>query len=188
MNRPCDWCGRLFESYRHSKVEGGWSRFCSRSCARHGRNGPAELRFLARVDQTADCWFWRGPINKNGYGAFTSLDRPYYAHRWSYEHFVGPIPSGLTIDHKCHNADFSCKGGPACKHRACVNPEHLEAVTSRTNVMRSGNAAATINFNKTHCINGHEFTRSNTGVQRAHGQIRGRFCRSCERARKKVAV
>jgi hypothetical protein len=46
-----------------------------------------------------------------------------YAHRWAYEHFVGPIPEGLEIDHGCFV-------------HACVNPGHLEPVTHQENVRR----------------------------------------------------
>ena len=42
----------------------------------------------------------------------------------SYEHHVGPIPSGLVIDH-------------LCGAQLCVNPEHLEAVSSGENTRRA---------------------------------------------------
>lgn len=43
------------------------------------------------------------------------------AHRWSYEHHVGPIPQGMFVDHTCNNG-------------MCVNPEHLRVLTNRENV------------------------------------------------------
>jgi hypothetical protein len=45
------------------------------------------------------------------------------AHRWAYEHFIGPIPAGLEIDH-------------LCRVRHCVNPAHLEPVTKSENRRR----------------------------------------------------
>lgn len=70
------------------------------------------------------CWLWTGVIQKGGYGRF-SLNRKYVgAHRWSYEHHVGPIPKGLTIDHLCFVP-------------ACVNPAHLEPVTQGENNRRA---------------------------------------------------
>lgn len=66
----------------------------------------------------------------------------FYAHRVMYTALVGTIPDGLTLDHLCRN-------------RPCVNPDHLEPVTYRENILRSRNAAAE-NARKTHCIRGHE--------------------------------
>lgn len=74
------------------------------------------------------------------------------AHRFIYEYFHGEIDSNLVIHHKCYN-------------RKCVNPTHLEQVTSRKNTLdiNSKNQAA-VNARKTHCIHGHEFTPENTYV------------------------
>lgn len=93
----------------------------------------AEERFLARVDKQLsqdECWLWLGAKTKAGYGMFR--DKPASvggkaepAHRWAFKHWVGPIPDGLTIDHKCRNT-------------SCVNYEHLEAVSAQDNRYRQG--------------------------------------------------
>lgn len=108
-----------------------------------------------------ECWPWQGAFHHNGYGRFGK----FRAHRASYEHFVGPIPTGLTIDHLCRN-------------RACVNPAHMEPVTAVENMMR-GNAPAAINSRKTHCIRGHALSGENLYVK-PDGR---RECRECQRTR-----
>lgn len=45
-------------------------------------------------------WIWSGPRDANGYGCFVHQGARLYAHRISYEMFVGPIPEGLVIRHK----------------------------------------------------------------------------------------
>jgi hypothetical protein len=60
-----------------------------------------------------------------------------------YLEHVGPIPEGMDIDHRCHNADPACSRGPTCVHRLCVNPDHLEPTTRSLN-LRRGIAAQNI--------------------------------------------
>jgi hypothetical protein len=59
------------------------------------------------------------------------------AHRISYELCVGPIPEGMTVDHTCRN-------------HCCVNPEHLELVTSKENTRRARELKV-----GDHCSHGH---------------------------------
>lgn len=79
----------------------------------------APARFWSKVSDTGDCWIWNAYTMPNGYGYFDKG----YAHRWSYEHMVAPIPSDLELDH-------------LCRTRNCVNPYHLEPVTHAENHRR----------------------------------------------------
>jgi len=74
------------------------------------------------------CWLWRGFVQRDGYGQFRLNGRVVPAHRAAYILFVGDIPYGYEIDH------VRARG---CTSRACVNPAHLEAVTTTENLARS---------------------------------------------------
>ena len=142
-------------------------------------------RFWDRVDvgEPDECWPWTGWTYPSGYGRIKDEGKQVLAHRWSYEHAVGPIAAGLVIDHTCHNAAAAageCDGGDSCPHRRCVNPAHLKMVTHAENLAASPVAPSTVNQAKTHCVNGHEFTPENT---RKRSDGRGhRICRSCRAA------
>lgn len=123
-------------------------------CNRHGlkvrRHGdalygrthglPPETRFWAQVNKTETCWEWTGALDALGYARFRDHAgaRKGMAHRWAYEHTIGPIPDGLELDHLCRN-------------RKCVRPIHLEPVTHAENMHRSYWAQQTT------CRRGHPF-------------------------------
>ena len=113
--------------------------------------------------QPNGCIYYTGEINRQGYGRL-GFENGTLAHRAAYEHFVGPIPEGLTIDHECHNADVSCAGGPSCLHRRCVNPEHLAPKSRGENTLASPNTFQGKNLRKTHCPKGHPYDETNTKI------------------------
>lgn len=111
------------------------------------------------------CWRLPQVPHRSGY----VILRRAYAHRIFYARLVGPVPEGLQLDHLCRN-------------RWCVNPEHLEPVTLRTNVLR-GISPTAINAKKHICAHGHELTYDNVYITPSGS----RDCRKCinERSRRR---
>lgn len=117
------------------------------------------------VDENG-CWIWQGSKDTSGYGLVRIAGRLEKTHRAVLLE-RGVDLEGLEVDH-------------LCRVRACCNPDHLEAVTHRTNILRSPISPTSINYLKTHCANGHEFTPENT-YWRTNAS--GRDCRECRRTR-----
>jgi hypothetical protein len=114
------------------------------------------------------CWVWQASVDRDGYGNFSIKRKWVSAHRYSYTTHIGPIPDDLVIDH-------------LCKNPSCVNPEHLEAVSQRTNILR-GNTIQARRAAITHCPQGHEYTADNTYIDKRNS----RHCRACKRERYRV--
>lgn len=106
------------------------------------------------------CWIVSGYGYENGYKKLHYKGKDYRAHRIMYTLFTGKNINGIDLDHLCRN-------------RACANPNHLEPVDNRTNILR-GIGPTAINARKTLCNRGHQFEK--------HYRRNGwRFCRYCKR-------
>ena len=115
-------------------------------------------RFWTKVEKGDGCWEWQAYRNPSGYGTIYFERRPWLAHRVSWMLAGRPLIEGEELDHLCRNP-------------RCVNPDHLEPVTHRTNMRRSAKAM------QTHCVHGHPFDDRNT--YRAKNGTRS--CRACHR-------
>ena len=120
-----------------------------------------------------DCIYLPNKPEKNGY-VRRGRGPERSAHRQAYVEAYGPIPEGFTVDHEGHNRDTLCPGG-VCKHRACVNPQHLIAVPSRVNTLASTNTSASLNLAKEKCPEGHPYTGLNLYLWGGK-----RYCRMCK--------
>lgn len=120
-----------------------------------------EGRFWSKVDKHGPngCWLWTASTQRgrNFYGYFWNGQRVVRAHRFSYIIAKGEIPRGLELDH-------------LCKVQPCVNPDHLEAVTRKENILR-GNGAPARHARKTTCPRGHPYNYVRGGDRR---------CRECD--------
>lgn len=118
-----------------------------------------------RANETTGCWEWQRTIDRDGYAMYgSSLQPTRMAHRLAYLSLVGPIPEGLHLDH-------------LCRVRNCVNPAHLEPVTTYEN-SRRGNSWLWLRA-RTHCPKGHPYDQENTSIN-SYGWRR---CRACTKAK-----
>ena len=119
---------------------------------------PLRERVLSRliIEPETGCLLWTGAMTR-GYGVVGSTGRgTQYVHRLMYEWFVGPIPTGLQIDH-------------LCRVTRCASPAHLEAVTGAENLRRARRPT---------CIRNHPWDDIYIRPDNGH-----RMCRACNRIR-----
>lgn len=123
-------------------------------------------RLLSRTVRDGDCMVWTGAVQSRGYGSVgVGSGRTALAHRVSYELHVGPIPDGMQVDH------VWARG---CRSRRCINPAHLEPVTARVNVNRTGHGE------QTHCKRGgHPLSGENLVIKKRGDRPTNRNCRTC---------
>lgn len=124
-------CGKAapISAYTHAGkgyVKGEPRRFISGHNAAGRPSEPLEKRYtIEDRGYGTPCWIWQRTLTGKGYGMMwdPARKRLVPAHRYFYEHFVGPIPEGLHFDH-------------LCRVHACVNPSHGEPVTTGENQRR----------------------------------------------------
>ena len=98
------------------------------------------------------CWLWTAFTKENGYGQFGRAKHDgVYAHRFSYELHVGPVPEGLCVLHKCDV-------------RSCVRPDHLFLGTERDNAHDRDTKGRMV----TPFVPGHAYSAKRRGVPRAN--------------------
>ncbi len=76
-------------------------------------------RPIPAIDPETGCWNWTGTtVGTRGcrYGTIIHNGKRMGAHCHYYEKYVGAIPKGYHVHHRCRNT-------------LCVNPEHLEAIS-----------------------------------------------------------
>jgi len=133
---------------------------------------PSEFRRLANQieEQPGGCWLWTGSAGVSGYGRICLRGSLWQVHRIIYELFVGPVPEGLVLHHRCRN-------------KRCCNPAHLKAVTQAENIALDAlaNAETKPKCLKTWCRNGHELSEDNVRWRTRRGK-RMRVCLACEAA------
>lgn len=130
---------------------------------------PLMDRVLDRLEDVDGHWIWTGRTSDGGYGLIDDGGHDgvtLSVHRVVWEHFRGPIPDGLELDHL-----------DSCLRTRCCNPECLDPVTHAENQRRRAERTF-------RCRNGHPYTPENTRITpQGH-----RNCRQCgadrERARR----
>lgn len=138
--------------------------------ARRSSEHEVPQRVIARIFDYVDvrgpdeCWPWKLSLGSHGYGQVgwglpDGRNAGTTAHRVAWIACYGPIPEGMTVDHRCRNAP-------------CCNPLDLRLLPNVDNATDNGQSS------KTHCPKNHPYDVDNTYVRPLTGH---RSCRQCVR-------
>ncbi len=107
-----------------------------------------------RIEESTGCRLWIGSRNTQGYGRILIDGKNKYVHRISYNELVKKTDN--LILHK----DW------ICPHKNCWNPEHLYEGTYSDNTIDKHKKHGHPMSSRTHCRNGHEYTKENTKIKK----------------------
>ena len=164
------------------------------------------IRDRVAIDPASDCWLWTGYINQYGQPAISIGRRSMGAWRVSFEAFIGDILDPMIVatsscgNKKCVNPEhikLMRRGQKPIEKTHCKKGHEYSVVGFYTN-KKGGRAACKkcveekeekrrqkLNPNRrimkgiapTHCKHGHEWTPSNTHINKKGSRI----CRACMR-------
>lgn len=134
------------------------------------------LESKTKTDSTTGCWLYTGLLDDHGYGTIKIERINYKVHRlslWIFKKF------------DLHSEELALHS-VRCPNRNCWNPEHLRAGDQSDNMYdaKFTGTFANQNTNKTHCKNGHKFTKNNTYI-RPNGN---RTCIECNKLNQRKSV
>lgn len=116
---------------------------------------PTVAAMFAKITFQNGCWIWNGSKDPKGYGRVSIkyiTKRPLLVHRVMFAWLVEPLVDARVIDHY------------VCNNPSCCNPEHLELVTQKENILRGRWGD---NSRKTHCKRNHKLPLSDkSGLRR----------------------
>lgn len=141
-----------------------------------------DKKWIARVKRHIvidenGCWIWQGQKKHNGYGQVDYRGKTISVHRQMFQ-----VTRGIVLPKKpqvsvCHSCDV----------RPCCNPDHLWAGSQKENLADSVRKGRHQEISKTECERGHPFTPENTLVASGREGRGARHCKTCQRARARIA-
>lgn len=120
----------------------------------------------ATTDPSTGCWLWIGATTGNGYGNFRFKGKNHAAHRVSRSLLIAEVEAELDLDH-------------LCRTRSCINPDHLEPVSRRENVLRG--LRGRLREVTEYCSKGHAYDVDNLKIEKRSDGRTVRRCKKCRR-------
>jgi len=138
-----------------------------------GTTAAAKIDLIGWTVSDTGCWEWNGRRDNTAKSTYARVDDetafPLLAHRVAYEKWVGPLDPEVVLLHLCDNP-------------GCINPDHLRAGTQLENLRDMRDKGRSAPQQRTHCVNGHEYSLENTHWQRRTNAPATRRCRTCAAA------